>query len=36
MKTDYNQQKDKIAYVILDPVPDYKYISDLIPEIRVG
>ena len=28
----HNHQKDKIAYVHLNPVSDYVYIADLIPE----
>ena len=31
-----NHQKEKIAYVPLEPVADYTYIADLILELRVG
>ena len=31
-----NHQKDKISYVLLDPVSAYVYISDLIIELQVG
>ena len=31
-----NHQKDKIAYVPLDPVSDYVYIADLNNRLRVG
>ena len=31
-----NHQKDKIAYIPLDPVTDYIYIADLNTRLRVG